>query len=67
MKHHAQVGTRIVAYLNDQFVVEAPFESAEEVKDIVVGGMVEAVGVFGQTVPVEVEVDVCLTWAGGGR
>lgn len=50
--------------VHDDLLVEAPEDRAEEVRNVVVTGMVEGMSEFVNSVPIEVEADVRRTWAG---
>ena len=60
----AELGARMVLCIHDELLVEAPKERADEVKNVVVSGMVEGLSEFVNSVPIEVEADVRKTWAG---
>jgi DNA polymerase-1 len=53
----------IVATVHDELVLDAPFETAAFCREMVEREMREAfTGMFGDTVPVEVEAKVCANW-----
>lgn len=54
---------RIVSTVHDEVVVESPEESADECREIITTAMVEAMAALFPEVPVEVEANVCTTWA----
>jgi DNA polymerase-1 len=57
-RHDAQ----IILAVHDELVVEAPEAAAEEVKAIVVAGMIEGMAVDVTSVPIVVEAEVRRTW-----
>ncbi|RYD60861.1 MAG: hypothetical protein EOP83_18435 [Verrucomicrobiaceae bacterium] len=54
---------RIVSTVHDEVVVECREESAAECREIVATAMVEAMSALFPEVPVEVEANICTTWA----
>jgi DNA polymerase I len=54
---------RIVSTVHDEVVVECREESADECREIITTAMVEAMAALFPEVPVEVEANVCTTWA----
>ena len=54
---------RIVSTVHDEVVVECREESAAECREIITTAMVEAMAALFPEVPVEVETNVCTTWA----
>jgi DNA polymerase-1 len=54
---------RIVSTVHDEVVVECREESAAECREIITTAMVEAMAALFPEVPVEVEANVCTTWA----
>ena len=54
---------RIVSTVHDEVVVECREESADECREIITNAMVEAMATLFPEVPVEVEANVCTTWA----
>jgi DNA polymerase-1 len=54
---------RIVSTVHDEVVVECREESAEECREIITTAMVEAMAALFPEVPVEVEANICTTWA----
>jgi DNA polymerase I len=54
---------RIVSTVHDEVVVECREESADECREIITTAMVEAMSALFPEVPVEVEANVCTTWA----
>ena len=56
-------GSRIVSTVHDELVIECPEQDAEIVRDIVTAAMTEAMSALFPEVPVEVEANICSTWA----
>ena len=54
---------RIVSIGHDEVVVECREESADECREIITTAMVEAMAALFPEMPVEVEANVCTTWA----
>ncbi len=54
---------RIVSTVHDEVVVECREESADQCREIITTAMVEAMSALFPEVPVEVEANVCTTWA----
>jgi DNA polymerase-1 len=54
---------RIVSTVHDEVVVECREESADECREIITTAMVEAMSALFPEVPVEVEANICTTWA----
>jgi DNA polymerase-1 len=54
---------RIVSTVHDEVVVECREESADECREIITTAMVEAMAALFPEVPVEVEANICTTWA----
>jgi DNA polymerase-1 len=54
---------RIVSTVHDEVVVECREESAAECREIITTAMVEAMAALFPEVPVEVEANICTTWA----
>ena len=54
---------RIVSTVHDEVVVECHEESAVQCRDIITTAMVEAMSALFPEVPVEVEANICTTWA----
>jgi DNA polymerase-1 len=54
---------RIVSTVHDEVVVECPEDSAAVCRGIITTAMVEAMSALFPEVPVEVEANVCTTWA----
>ena len=54
---------RIVSTVHDEVVVECPEESADQCREIITTAMVEAMAALFPEVPVEVEANICTTWA----
>jgi DNA polymerase-1 len=54
---------RIVSTVHDEVVVECRVESADECREIITTAMVEAMAALFPEVPVEVDANVCTTWA----
>jgi DNA polymerase-1 len=54
---------RIVSTVHDEVVVECREDSADECREIITTAMVEAMSALFPEVPVEVEANVCTTWA----
>ena len=54
---------RIVSTVHDEVVVECHESSAEQCRDIITTAMVEAMAALFPEVPVEVEANICTTWA----
>jgi len=54
---------RIVSTVHDEVVVECHEESAEHCREIITTAMVEAMAALFPEVPVEVEANICTTWA----
>jgi DNA polymerase-1 len=54
---------RIVSTVHDEVVVECPEDSADQCRGIITTAMVEAMSALFPEVPVEVEANVCTTWA----
>lgn len=57
------LGARMVLPVHDELLVEAPEETAVEVKSMVVAALKEGMGEFVTSVPIEVESSVRATWA----
>ena len=55
--------TRIVSTVHDEVVVECPEQSADDCREIITTAMVEAMTALFPEVPIEVEGNVCTTWA----
>ena len=55
-------GVRIIATVHDELVLTAPAALAEEVRDLVVKTMCQAMGEMLPEVPVEVEAKICKCW-----
>ena len=49
--------------VHDEVVVECREESADECREIITTAMVEAMAALFPEVPVEVEANICTTWA----
>jgi DNA polymerase I-like protein with 3'-5' exonuclease and polymerase domains len=54
---------RIVSTVHDEVVVECHEDSADQCREIITTAMVEAMAALFPEVPVEVEANVCTTWA----
>ena len=54
---------RIVSTVHDEVVVECHESSAEQCREIITTAMVEAMAALFPEVPVEVEANICTTWA----
>ena len=54
---------RIVSTVHDEVVVECPEDCADQCRGIITTAMVEAMSALFPEVPVEVEANVCTTWA----
>jgi DNA polymerase-1 len=54
---------RIVSTVHDEVVVECREESADQCREIITTAMVEAMAALFPEVPVEVEANICTTWA----
>jgi DNA polymerase-1 len=54
---------RLVSTVHDEVVVECREESANECREIITTAMVEAMAALFPEVPVEVEANICTTWA----
>ena len=54
---------RIVSTVHDEVVVECHEDTAEQCREIITTAMVEAMAALFPEVPVEVEANVCTTWA----
>jgi DNA polymerase-1 len=54
---------RIVSTVHDEVVVECLEDSADQCREIITTAMVEAMSALFPEVPVEVEANVCTTWA----
>ncbi len=54
---------RIVSTVHDEVVVECHEECAEQCREIITTAMVEAMAALFPEVPVEVEANICTTWA----
>jgi DNA polymerase-1 len=54
---------RIVSTVHDEVVVECHEETAEQCREIITTAMVEAMAALFPEVPVEVEANICTTWA----
>jgi DNA polymerase I-like protein with 3'-5' exonuclease and polymerase domains len=54
---------RIVSTVHDEVVVECAEDSADQCRGIITTSMVEAMSALFPEVPVEVETNVCTTWA----
>ena len=54
---------RIVSTVHDEVVVECEESSAEQCRQIITTSMVEAMSALFPEVPVEVEANICTTWA----
>jgi DNA polymerase I-like protein with 3'-5' exonuclease and polymerase domains len=63
----APLGARILLCVHDELLVEAPEDRIEEVKGVVVAGMIEGMSVYVKTVPIEVESSIRPTWASSSR
>lgn len=56
---------RAVIVVHDEIVIECPAGVADEAKGWLVGCMLDGMGRYVTDVPVEVEVEISTTWAGG--
>ena len=54
---------RIVSTVHDEVVVECHEDTAEQCREIITTAMVEAMAALFPEVPVEVEANICTTWA----
>jgi len=54
---------RIVSTVHDEVVVECHEDSADQCRETVTTAMVEAMAALFPEVPVEVEANICTTWA----
>ena len=54
---------RIVSTVHDEVVVECHEDAAEQCREIITTAMVEAMAALFPEVPVEVEANICTTWA----
>ena len=54
---------RIVSTVHDEVVVECHEDTAEQCREIITTAMVEAMATLFPEVPVEVEANICTTWA----
>ena len=57
-------GAMLVSTVHDELIVECPDASALECRETVTGAMIEAMAALFPEVPVEVEANICTTWAG---
>ncbi len=63
----APLGSQLVLFVHDEFVVETPAKRAEEVLRVVEETMIDGMQHFVRGVPIEVEADPRTTWAAGSR
>lgn len=54
---------RLVSTVHDEVVVECDEESADECREIITTAMVEAMAALFPEVPIEVEANICTSWA----